>query len=206
MSRIRPLTDAELGDLTEVFEPTIKRMGFVPNSQRVMAYKPELLKAFAALGKAVNGQTEGSVPASLKSMIANASSLAAGCMYCIAHTGSTTSRTGIEDEKIAAIWEFETSPLFSEAERSALRFAQAAAAVPNMVTDADFADLRKHYTDYQIVEIVGVIAMFGFLNRWNDTMATALEEEPIEFAERALAEKGWSGGKHVKPAASEAAE
>ncbi len=207
MSRIRPLTDAELGDLAEAFEPTIRRMGFVPNSQRVMAYKPELLKAFAALGKAVNAQTDGSIPASLKSMIANASSLAAGCMYCIAHTGSTTSRTGIEDEKIAAIWEFETSPLFSEAERSALRFAQAAAAVPNMVTDADFADLRRHYTDYQIVEIVGVIAMFGFLNRWNDTMATALEEEPIAFAERALSKKGWSGGKHVSgDGASEAAE
>lgn len=197
MSRVRPLTDEELGDLTKVFEPTIKRMGFVPNSQRVMAYKPELLKAFAELGRAVNMESEGSISASLKSMIANASSLAAGCMYCIAHTGSTTSRSGVEDQKIAALWEFETSDLFTEAERAALRFAQAASAVPNMVTDADFAELRKHYTDFQIVEIVAVISMFGFLNRWNDTMATALEEEPIEFAERAIREKGWDGGKHV---------
>ncbi|MEX2453829.1 MAG: peroxidase-related enzyme [Rhodospirillaceae bacterium] len=197
MSRIRPLSDEELGDLAKAFEPTIKRMGFVPNSQRVMAYKPELLNAFAELGRAVNKETEGSIPAALKSMIANASSLAAGCMYCIAHTGSTTSRTGVDDETISAIWEFETSDRFTEAERAALRFAQAASAVPNMVSDADFAELRRYYTDYQIVEIVGVIAMFGFLNRWNDTMATALEEEPVEFAERALKDRGWNGGKHL---------
>lgn len=204
MSRVRPLTDEEVGDLKDVFEPAVARLGFVPNSNRVMAHKPELLRAFSELGKAVNNQTEGSIPAALKYMIANASSLAAGCMYCVAHTGGGTSRNGIDDQKIAAIWEFETSDLFSEAERSALRFAQAASAVPNMATDEDFADLRKHFTDYQIVEIVGVISMFGFLNRWNDTMATALEEEPIEFGERALKDKGWSVGKHVTP--GEAAE
>ncbi len=197
MSRIRELGDSEIGNLAEFFAPVLERLGFVPNSQRVMAHKPELLEAFAALAKAVNNETEQSIPASLKYMIANASSLAAGCMYCVAHTGSGTSRTGVEDEKIAAIWEFESSDLFSEAEKSALRFAQAAASVPNMAGDADFADLRRHFTDYQIVEIVGVVSLFGFLNRWNDTMATTLEDEPTEFAERTIRDKGWDGGKHV---------
>ena len=119
-------------------------------------------------------------------------------MYCVAHTGATGKIVGMDDDRIAALWDFEKSELFSEAERSALRFAQAASAVPNMVTDADFADLRQFYTDFQVVEIVGVISMFGFLNRWNDTMATALEEEPIEFAERLLKDRGWDGGKHVR--------
>ena len=122
-------------------------------------------------------------------------------MYCIAHTGGSSARAGAEDEKVAAIWEFETSDKFSEAERAALRFAQAAASVPNMATDADFEDLREHFSDYQIVEIVAVISMFGFLNRWNDTMATALEEEPIEFAGRALRDTAWDGGKHITEAA-----
>ena len=205
MSRIRPLTDDELGELSEVIKPSVERLGFVPTSQRVMAYKPELLKAFAALGRAVNSQTDQSISPSLKYMIANAASLAAGCMYCVAHTGGSTVRTGVDADKVAAIWEFETSDLFSDAERAALRFAQAAASVPNMTTDADFAELRRHFTDYQIVEIVSVISLFGFLNRWNDTMATALEDEPIEFAERTLRQKGWDGGKHVA-AKGEAAE
>lgn len=200
MSRVRLLSDDELSEYKEIIEPSIERLGFLPNSQRVMAHKPELLKAYGELGKAVMNETEGSISVALKYMIANAASLAAGCMYCIAHTGGATAHKGTEEAKAAAIWEFETSDLFSEAERSALRFAQAAAAVPNLATDEDFADLRKHYTEYQIVEIVAVISMFGFLNRWNDTLATALEEEPIEFAEKNLTAAGWTQGKHVEAA------
>lgn len=200
MTRVRPLSDAELdanaAELDGVFDGARARQGYVPNSQRVMAYKPELLKAFGALREAVNFQTEASVPLALKYMIANAASLTAGCMYCTAHTANGSGRSGVEDAKIAAIWEFETSDLFSEAERAALRFAQAAAAVPNMATDADFADLRKHFTDYQVVEIVSVISMFGFLNRWNDTLATELEEKPAAFADRTIREQGWDAGKH----------
>ena len=69
-----------------------------------------------------------------------------------------------------------------------------------MATDEDFEDLRKHFTEYQIVEIVSVVSMFGFLNRWNDTLATPLEDEPIEFGEKHLAGNGWSVGKHVEAA------
>ena len=59
-----------------------------------------------------------------------------------------------------------------------------------------FAILRAHWSEEQIVEIVGVIAMFGFLNRWNDTLATPLEEEPIAVGQKYLAPHGWSAGKH----------
>ena len=50
----------------------------------------------------------------------------------------------------------------------------------------------------QVVEIVGVIAMFGFLNRWNDTFATPLEDEPLEFGEKHLTAQGWDAGKHLR--------
>ena len=69
--------------------------------------------------------------------------------------------------------------------------------MPNAVTDAHFAELKKHYTDAQIVEIVAVISLFGFLNRFNDTIATDLEASPIEAGKRFLAKKGWSVGKHT---------
>ena len=74
------------------------------------------------------------------------------------------------------------SPLYSAAERAALDLAVAAGAVPNAATDQMFLELRKHWTEEQIVEIVGVIAVFGF-NRWNDTLATPLEDEPIAVGE-----------------------
>jgi alkylhydroperoxidase family enzyme len=115
----------------------------------------------------------------------------------MAHTTHTAARVGISAEKEDALWSYETSPLFSEAERAALRVAQGAAQVPNAVTDADFAELKKHYTGAQIVDIVAVISLFGFLNRFNDTMATELEVSPIEAGKRFLAQQGWSVGKHA---------
>ena len=116
----------------------------------------------------------------------------------MAHTAGAALRLGIDAEKLEAVWEFRTSALFSEAERVALEVAIAGAAQPNAVTDEMFAELKKHWNEGQIVEIVAVIANFGFLNRWNDTMATPLEEEPIEVGEKHLAKSGWNVGRHQR--------
>jgi uncharacterized peroxidase-related enzyme len=197
MNRVAPKKREEVPELADLFGPVIERMGFIPTSQLVMAHKPELVRAFVALTHAVYRQVDGSIPLQLKALIGNMASKSAGCMYCVAHTGSNASRFGADHGKIAAIWTFETSELFSDAERAALSFAQAAAQAPNAVTDADFAELRRHFTDFQIVEIMSVVAMFGYLNRWNDSMATTLEEEPVVYAEAALADTGWAAGKHA---------
>ena len=66
--------------------------------------------------------------------------------------------------------------------------------VPNATGPEHFEQLKKHFTDRQIVEIVAVISLFGFLNRWNDTMATTLESQPGEFARVNL--DNWEVGKH----------
>jgi uncharacterized peroxidase-related enzyme len=192
MSRVKPVDQKAMAALDDLFGPVIERMGFIPMSQQVMAHKPALLRAFIELGKAIYTQDEGSIPFGLKSLIGNMASKSAGCMYCVAHTGSNSSRAGVDDAKIAAIWEFETSDLFSDAERAAL-----SAQVPNATTEADFVELRKHFTEFQIVEIMSVVSLFGYLNRWNDSMATTLEEEPTAFAKQAIADTGWSVGKHA---------
>jgi len=115
----------------------------------------------------------------------------------MAHTAGAALRLGIPADKLDAVWEFRTNPLFSDAERMALEFAMAAAAVPNDVTDELIERMKRHWTDGQIVEITAVVSLFGFLNRWNDSMATPLEEEPIEVGEKHLAAHGWSVGKHA---------
>ncbi len=115
----------------------------------------------------------------------------------MAHTAGGALKLGISDEKLAAVWEYRTSPLYNEAERVALDVALAAASVPNDVTDEMFAALRRHWTDDEVVEIVGVISFFGFMNRWNDTMATPLEAEAVKVGDRFLASHGWSVGRHA---------
>lgn len=114
----------------------------------------------------------------------------------MAHTSAGALHFGVDEKKLAAVWEYRTSPLYSDAERVALDFALAAASVPNDVTDELFVEMRKHWTEEQILEIVGVVATFGFLNRWNDTLATPLEDEPIAVGEKYLASGGWTVGKH----------
>ena len=114
----------------------------------------------------------------------------------MAHTAGASLRLGVDEKKLEAVWEYRTSPLYTEAERVALDFALAAAAQPNEVTDELFGKMKQHWSENQIVEIVGVIALFGWLNRFNDTMATPLEEEPIEVGEKFLAPHGWSVGRH----------
>ena len=122
---------------------------------------------------------------------------AAGCRYCQAHTAHTAHKNGVAIEKLQKIWEFQTSDLFSEKERAALNFAMAAGSTPNQVTAEHHKILNHFFTEGQIVEIVATVSIFGFLNRWNDSMATELEDKPLQFANKYLS-KNWEVGKHQK--------
>ena len=195
MARMKPLPPDATAELQEQFAHFAKTLGFVPNSFLTMQRRPKIVKAFTTLNAAVF-DPEGEVPLGFKRLIGHVASHAAGCQYCKAHTAVSARRHGIDDEKIAAVWEYRTSPLFPPAERIALDFALAAASVPNGVTDEMFAELKRYWNEAQIVEILSVVAMFGFLNRWNDTLATTLEAEPTTIAENLLAKGRWSLGKH----------
>ena len=194
-ARLKPLPPEHSPELKEQFEGMRKNLGFVPNSILIMQRKPRMAKAFAAMTASI-WDPDGEVDRGLKRLIAHVASRAAGCQYCMAHTVGGALHFGVEEQKVAAIWDYQTSPLFSAAERAALDLAVAGAAVPNAATDEMFIELKKYWSEEQIVEIVGVISMFGFLNRWNDTLATPLEHEPIEVGEKLLAGHGWSVGKH----------
>jgi alkylhydroperoxidase family enzyme len=139
----------------------------------------------------------GEVDLGFRRLVGHPASRASGCLYCQAHTLLGARNFGVTDEKLADIWDYANSPHYDERERAALDFALAAAAQPNEVTDELFARLRTHWREGEIVELLGVIAMFGFLNRWNDTMATPLEGVPVEVASKVAGTRGWSPGKHA---------
>ena len=196
MSRIRPKSREELSDLEDVFERAEQALGFVPNSFFLMGRRPEMLRAFSRLSREVVG-VPGRVPQDLKWLVAHIASQAAGCQYCMAHTASSANKAKSRtEEKIDAVFKYERSELFSDAEKAALTVAQAAGTTPNMVSDADIKNLKKYFDEDQIIEIIGVICLFGWLNRFNDTLATNLEQEPLNFATRHLAASGWQVGKH----------
>ena len=193
MANMQPLQRDEHPELEELFRIYDDTLSFVPNSLFTMARRPEILHAFSELITQI--WRTGTLPTYLKPLIGIVSSVAAGCRYCQAHEAVDAKMRGVNDEKIAAIWDFERSPLYDDGERAALRFARDASLVPNEVTPASFEGLRRHWDDGQIVEILSVIGLFGFLNRWNDTMATDLEEIPRAFATDRYGER-WEAGKH----------
>ena len=195
MPRLEPLKREDLPDYEPMFQMVEAGMGFVPNSLLTMARWPELIQAASGLFATIN--VAGVVDPQLKMLLSYAVSRSAGCSYCQAHTShGAVEKAGIAAEKLEAIWSYETSDLFSDGERAAIAVAQGAGQVPNAVTDEEFEELKKHFSEREIVEIVALIAMFGFLNRWNDTMATTLETSPLRFSEKALAGDDWSVGKH----------
>jgi len=188
-----PEHDLETKALADFFNETL---GFCPNSVLTMQRRPAISKAFINLNKAVMAN-EGRVTSALKRMIAWVSSNATGCRYCQAHAIRAAERYEAEQEQLDNIWEYRTHPAFSEAERTALDFSLAASQVPNAVDETIKNRLHEHWNEGEIVEMLGVISLFGYLNRWNDSMGTTLEGDAIESGNQYLGKHGFEVGKHV---------
>lgn len=196
MPVVRPLEEHEIdATLLEEIQFFKGPLGVIPNSVRTMSYHPEIARAFTALNVAVMA-CHGEVTPEFKRLIGYVTSYVSGCLYCQAHTILGSERFGSSEERLNEVWNFEASRHFTGAEKAALAFAQAAAAVPNGVTPELTERLRGQWSDADIVEIMGVIALFGYLNRWNDSMGSALEDLPIEAGTKHLADRGWQVGKH----------
>jgi uncharacterized peroxidase-related enzyme len=195
MALVTPLSsehDLETKELAEFFNETL---GFCPNSVLTMQRRPAISKAFINLNKAVMAN-EGRVTSALKRMIAWVSSNATGCRYCQAHAIRAAERYGADQEQLENIWEYKTHAAFSDAERAALDFSLAASMVPNAVDAKTKEALYNYWNEGEIVEMLGVISLFGYLNRWNDSMGTSLEEDAIESGNQFLGKHGFEVGKH----------
>ena len=177
-------------DLQDTFKMIESFMGYLPNSHLSMAKNPNLNDGFSALAGTIFGSKH--LGMDLVNLIALASSLSSGCKYCQAHTSHGASRAGVNSEKIAEILKFKESDQFSSSEKAALDLAFAAGVAPNASKKEHFIELKKYFSDEAIIDIVAVIALFGFLNRWNDTLGTKLEDVPKEFVEKELRPLGWN--------------
>jgi alkylhydroperoxidase family enzyme len=194
-SRLDPLPSEHSPELKAEFDSFLKSLGFVPNSVLTMQRKPKLVRAFVAMQGAI-WDPESKVDRGFKRVLAHVASRTAQDEYSMAHTASGALHFGVDEKKVLDARNYKTSPHYTAAERAALDIAVAAGQIPNAVTDAMFVELRKHWSEEQIVEIVNAVAMAGFLARWNCTMATPLEDEAREVGEKYLAPQGWTGGNH----------
>ena len=196
MPLVEPLadiSDPEVKELVNFFNETL---GFCPNSVLTMQRRPGIAKAFVQLNMAVM-ENHGKLTSEFKRLIAFVSSNTAGCRYCQAHTIRAAERYGASLERLENVWDFENQDCFSDAEKSALKFAQEASMVPVNVAASTETQLLAYWSNEDIVEIMGVVALFGYLNRWNDVMATSLEDEANISGEELLKGVSWVPGKHA---------
>jgi alkylhydroperoxidase family enzyme len=174
MAHIAGMNPSDRPDYRRLEDLCIETPGFVPNSVLMMLRVPGLAQVLGAVMGA------GTVGKGFRRLIAHMAARAAGCQYCQAHTAAGSQLHGVSADKLDALWGFERSALFNEAERVALELALAAGQVPNAVDDALFLLLRAYWTEEQILELVGVISLFGFSTagmtpsrrRWKSTRWT----------------------------------
>ena len=176
-------------EFEELFKLVESFMGYLPNSYLLMADKPELLEAFAKMSAAVFNTV--SLDVQSKQLIALASSLSSGCKYCQSHTSHGAERAGVDNDKIADILNYQNSEHYDAKEVALLDLAFASGEVPNGAKKTHFDNLKKYYSKQQIIDMVSVIAFFGFLNRWNDTFGTEIEAVPAKYIDEVLKPKNW---------------
>ncbi len=187
------ISDRSVKELVKFFNETL---GFCPNSVLTMQRRPNIAKAFIELNIAVM-ENHGQLTSEFKRLLAFVSSNTAGCRYCQAHTIRAAERYGSSSERLENAWDFKNQDIFTDSEKAALQFAQEASMVPVNVSRDTEKQLHIYWSDDDIVEIMGVIALFGYLNRWNDVMATSLEEDANTTGQDLLKGISWVPGKHA---------
>ncbi|MEM6729237.1 MAG: hypothetical protein AAF618_12115, partial [Pseudomonadota bacterium] len=138
--------------------------------------------------------------------------LASGCVHCQVH-GSfgvfqeferdyTEGEVPPEDmpeviAHIRSLMDLERSTFISEAERAALRLARDAGAMPGINTAAHIEELRRHYTDREIQEILATLVLTGWLATSMQSQATVTDRLSMTWALRNLSPVGWRPGVHI---------
>lgn len=194
MPHITPLAREETQGAADDIAWLASATGFTANSMLTLSHRPEIAEAVLGLIRAVVRNPNGTVDPALRWMVAHVTSLSNGCTYCSAHTFKNGADNGVPQNKLDEIWSFETSDIFSDAERAALRVALTGGQCPSYATAEDMAELRRHFSQEQIVEIGAVIALFGFNNRWNALMETDIEPQVTEF----LTKNNYRGAKEAR--------
>ncbi len=176
MPHLQPLPRDEIDpSLLPLLNRTEELLGFVPNDALTIARMPALFRSLLDMTLAV--YAPGRVPPQTKRLVGLAASLEAGCGYCQAHTLFSAQKLEVPETVLRQV----ANGVYDDLDRPlrlALGFASKAAANPAAVDDGFMEDLRICYDDQQIAELLAVISLFGFLNRWNAGNRTDVEAEP----------------------------
>ena len=150
----------------EIYEKFEKETGTVPEWVKVMAHRPEILKEFVELFKAIMGK--GTIEPLLKWKIAYVVSQTLKCPFCLDVSEKMLKKFGAEDEVIQKI---KTGEISSSEEKEILELVKDVTLDGHLDQPEIFERLRKKFSPAQIIEIISVMGLFNYINRFNNTLA-----------------------------------
>ncbi len=153
----------------EIYDRYVRQRGNVPNMFRTVAHRPEILQTMIAHMEAV--LTTGTLPTSLKELVVVRTSQMNACEYCLSSHSLLAKKLGYSEAQIAALPHFETSDSFTPAEKAALRLAERLTRNERPLDDAELTELKRHYSEGEIVELMAASGLFNYFNRFNNLLA-----------------------------------
>jgi len=150
----------------EVYERFKKETGKTPEWVRVMAHRPEILKEFVELFKVI--MKEGKIEPLLKWEIALIVSQTLKCPFCVDVSEKMLKKMGATDEIIEKIKEAKGE---SETEKEILELIKDVTLDGHLDQPELFERLKEKFNPAQIIEIISVMGLFNYINRFNNTLA-----------------------------------
>jgi len=154
----------------EIYETFEKETGKVPEWVKVMAHRPEILKEFVELFKTIMGK--GTIEPLLKWKIAYVVSQTLKCPFCLDVSEKMLKKFGAEDDVIQKI---KTGEISSPEEKEILELVKDVTLDGHLDQPEIFEKLKEKFTPAQIIEIISVMGLFNYINRFNNTLAVLPE-------------------------------
>ena len=161
-------------EVRAIYDTTLR--GKPGNVQKALAHRPEMLKNFLSFYASVGR----SLDRKLYELIYLRVSFINGCRYCTQHHVASSKRLGLTVEDLTALKEGDYSR-YGKKEQSALTYTEKVTRTPQQITDADFNELKKHFSDPEIVDLHMLAGLANLTNRLTDPLGLELEfpEEKI---------------------------
>ena len=177
MARVR---DVEIDEVPEDIQPIYRRFaedyGPFINQVKVFAHRPTAVKHI--MGMLLELADEAVLPKRYLEIALVVVSKLNECTYCVAHHAPRLVHLGLEVETITNILE-DDCPGLDEVDRLVRDYAVQVTTKPQYMRDAIFEELKKHFTEAQVVELTLRTALCGFFNRFNDALQIDMEDGVI---------------------------
>ena len=176
MARVRYIEEeaADNPIVKEAFERMREKRGKVTNIYKALAHKPNILKTIGPFVASVQQPDE--LDAKLKERIILRVSGINRSAYCSHAHRQISAKMGFTEDEIDEMGNPATANI-DQSEKAALRYAEAMTVNPGNIPEDVFDDLKKYYSDSQIVEITAIAALYNMINRFNE----ALKLDPEEY-------------------------